>query len=131
MRILNLFYFAVVMSLLITCQAPTATITLDADDFEKMLEQTPNPQLIDVRTLSEYAQGYLSGAILIDVRKPSFESLIQQLDATRPIFVYCRLGRRSLEAAKILEKNKFVTVYNLEGGIVEWNEKGKAIKFFH
>jgi len=81
-----------------------------------------------VRTYSEFAQGYLSGAILIDIKEPTtFDSLINQLDRTRPVFVYCRIGKRSMDAAKILEKKKFTKVYNLGGGIIEWKEKGKAV----
>jgi len=103
------------------------TTTLDSDLFEKTLDQTPDPQLVDVRTHTEFAEGHLPGAILMDIREKTFDSLIQQLDRSRPVFVYCRLGRRSLEAAKILEKNKFKRVYNLDGGIIAWKDRGKAV----
>ena len=121
-----IFYMAVVICLVISCQS-SVTTTLEADLFETTLAQTPDPQLVDVRTLSEYFEGHLHGATLIDVKEATFEDLIQQLDRKRPVFVYCRLGRRSLQAAKILEKNKFQTVYDLGGGITAWKEKGKAV----
>ena len=98
MKMLNLFSFAVVIFLTTMCR-PFVTTTLDADLFEKTLKQNPHPQLVDVRTFGEYAEGYLPGAILMDIRKPSFDSLVCQLDRTRPVFVYCRTERRSLEAA--------------------------------
>ena len=126
MKKMNLFFFAVVIGLITMCSS--VITSLDAEHFDEKLKQTPNPQLVDVRTFSEFAQGYLSGAILIDIRKPtSFDSLINQLDRTQPVFVYCRLGRRSLDAAKILEKKKFTKVYNLRGGIIEWKEKGMEV----
>jgi len=123
---LSFSLFAVVICLMTMCR-PFVTTTLEADLFEKTLKQTPNPQLVDVRTYSEYAEGYLPGAILMDIKEPSFDSLVCLLDRNRPVFVYCRVGRRSLEVAKALEKNKFKIVYNLDGGIVAWKEKGKAV----
>ena len=128
MKILNLFSSALIICLMTSCR-PMVTTTLEAELFEKMLQQTPNPQLVDVRTPKEYAEGYLPGAILMNVRDASFDSMIRQLDKNRPVFVYCRLGKRSMEAANILEKNKFKIVYNLEGGIVSWKEKGKPVVY--
>jgi len=126
MKMLCFSLFTVVVYLTTACQS-LVTTTLEADLFEKTLKQTPNPQLVDVRTYSEYAEGHLSESILMDIRKPSFDSLVCQLDRNRPVFVYCRLGRRSLEAARVLEKNKFKLIYNLDGGIVAWEEKGKTV----
>ena len=126
MKMLSFSFVAGVICLMTTCR-PFVTTTLEVDLFDKTLKQTPNPQLVDVRTYSEYAEGCLPGAILIDIKQPSFDSLVCQLDRNRPVFVYCRVGRRSMEAAKALEKNKFKIVYNLDGGIVAWKEKGKAV----
>jgi len=105
----------------------SAITTLEANLFEETLNQTPEPQLVDVRTPAEYAEGHLPGAILIDYGEASFVSLIDQLDRSRPVFVYCRVGRRSLDAATVLEKNKFTVVYNLDGGIIAWKDQGKAV----
>jgi len=116
------------MCLLVACR-PLVTTTLNAELFEEQLNKTDNPQLVDVRTLAEYAVEHISGAILIDVRKENFVDQIEQLDRSRPVFVYCRRGIRSLEAATILERNKFHVVYNLEGGIIEWKDKGKRVVF--
>ena len=118
--------FCFMICLLTACWS--VTTSLESDLFEKEVNQTPEPQLVDVRTLAEYRDGHLQGAILIDIREATFDSLIQQLDRERPVFVYCRSGRRSLEAAKILEKNNFKIVYNLDGGIIAWKEKGKPVE---
>ncbi len=126
MRMLNFSSLVVAICLMAACRS-FVTTTLEADLFEKTLNQTPNAQLIDVRTPKEYSEGYLAGAILMDIKAPTFDSLIHTLDKTRPVFVYCRSGKRSLEAANILEKNKFKVVYNLDGGINAWKEKGKPV----
>ena len=123
---LNLISFAAVNLLITACYSVTTSV--DADLFEKTLNETPTPQLVDVRTFEEFREGHLVGAMLMDIRRTTFISQIQRLDKTRPVFVYCRSGRRSLDAAKILEQYKFTKVYNLEGGINEWRTKGKPIK---
>ena len=126
MKTLNLFIFAIIVCLAPACR-PLVTTTLEADLFEKTLGQESNPQLVDVRTYKEYMEGYLPGSVLMDIKETTFDSMIDQLDKTRPVFVYCRSGKRSLEAASILEKNKFKVVYNLEGGIIAWKNKGKPV----
>ena len=126
MRILNFFSFIIIICLTSSCR-PFVTTTLEVDLFEKTLVQTSNSQLVDVRTYKEYMEGYLPGAILIDIKETTFDILINQLDKNRPVFVYCRSGKRSLEAANILEKNKFKVVYNLDGGINAWKSKGKPV----
>ena len=127
MKMYKLINLLVVICLSNSCRS-VVTTTLEVDIFEKTVNKTPEPQLIDVRTPAEYANGHLPGAILIDVKEATFVSLIKELDNSRPVFVYCRSGRRSLEAAKILEKQGFKIVYNLEGGIISWKEKGKAVE---
>ncbi len=109
---------------LISCHSYVTT-SMDADLFEQTLNQTPNAQLVDVRTPEEFKQEHIPNAIMIDIKAETFEQLIQNLDRDRPVFVYCRSGKRSLQAANILEKNKFKTVYNLDGGIIAWKDKGK------
>jgi rhodanese-related sulfurtransferase len=126
MKKLNIIGFMIAVSMVISCRS-FVTTTLEANLFEKTLNQTPNPQLVDVRTPQEYSEGYLPGAVLIDIKAETFDTKIRTLDKTRPVFVYCRSGKRSLEAANILEKNKFKVVYNLDGGIIAWKEKGKAV----
>ena len=115
------------MCFIVSCQSSLVTTTLDADSFEKNVNQITEPQLVDVRTLAEYSEEHLPGAILMDVKDTAFYLQITQLDKERPVFVYCRSGKRSLDAAAILEQNKFKVVYNLKGGIIEWKEKGKDV----
>jgi rhodanese-related sulfurtransferase len=126
MKILNIFGLAVMACMMSTCRSKVIT-SLEAGSFEETLRQTPHAQLVDVRTPQEYAEGHLAGSVLMNIRESSFESLIRQLDKERPVFVYCRAGKRSLDAARILEKNKFKLVYNLEGGIIAWKNKGKPV----
>ena len=54
--------------------------------------------IIDVRTPEEFAAGHLDGALLIDIKNPSFDAEIAKLNAAASYIVYCRSGNRSAQA---------------------------------
>lgn len=73
-------------------------------------------QVVDVRSLEEYDNGHLPGAILINVSEDTFDNKVDVvLSKDKPVLVYCRTGVRSSTAAKKL-KEKGYNVYNLVGG---------------
>lgn len=84
-------------------------------------------QLIDVRTPEEYSEGHIENSQNIDYKSPTFGEDILVLDKTKPVVVYCKSGKRSGNSSKILMKAGFVKVYDLEGGILEWKEKGLEV----
>lgn len=103
--------------------------SVDADEFEKTISRD-GVQLLDVRTEAEFSEGHIASDKVknIDYRQPDFiEQADGELDKGRPVAVYCRSGRRSLDAAKMLAKRGF-EVINLKGGILEWQEKGKPVR---
>jgi len=100
--------------------------TIPVDSFEKILSTIVQVQLIDVRTPEEYAQGHLKNAVNVDINSDDFESRIQKLDKTKPVLVYCLSGGRSGRAASKMEDMGFSTVYNMQGGIMQWRSAGKA-----
>jgi len=84
-------------------------------------------QLVDVRTQQEFDAGHLAGAVLIDVKQDGFiDRAVGQLDAARPVAVYCRSGRRSADAAAQLAARGY-RVTNLEGGILAWQQASKPV----
>ncbi|MXV38419.1 rhodanese-like domain-containing protein [Flavobacteriaceae bacterium Ap0902] len=78
--------------------------------------------LLDVRTQKEFDSGYIKDAIHIDVKEDDFVDKIQKLDKNKTVYVYCRTGKRSLEASKILKDNGFHHIKNVKGGIKAWNK---------
>lgn len=103
--------------------------SVDADEFEKTISRN-GVQLLDVRTEAEFCEGHIASDKVknIDYRQPDFiEQAYGELDKGRPVAVYCRSGRRSLDAARQLAKRGF-EVINLEGGILEWQERGKPVR---
>ncbi len=89
-----------------------------AEEFLKLLEETPNAVLLDVRTPAEFASGKVKGATNIDIYSPSFGTAISKLDKNKTYFVYCRSGARSGQACNVMADQGFEKLYNLAGGIV-------------
>lgn len=80
--------------------------------------------VIDVRKPSEYAEGHLKNAQLLDfLDEPAFDEGIKKLDKTKHYYIYCRSGRRSHNAAEKMQKLG-LTVYDMRGGILSWNRQG-------
>ena len=86
---------------------------------EKFVEAVKDTtvQLIDVRTITEYNQGHLKGAKKVDFLRPiEFQSYFEDKDTLQPVYLYCRSGNRSMNAAKYLKKRGFKEIYDLRGG---------------
>jgi len=82
--------------------------------------------LLDVRTLSEYSDRHIDGAINIPVddlqsRAPEVSRLTGG-DMKKPIVVYCGSGKRAARAKTILQSQGYDAVTNL-GGIDDWDRK--------
>lgn len=83
--------------------------------------------LIDVRMPSEYAAtGVVDGAKLITFLKEDgtinaefIDEVAKNYSKDSNIAIMCRSGKRSLAAAKMLEKNGFNDILNLDGGMNE------------
>jgi rhodanese-related sulfurtransferase len=78
-------------------------------------------QLVDVRTPNEFKMGHINKALNINYYDQDFSQQISKLDKSKPIYVYCRSGVRSKYSSEILKKLGFKNIYNLKGGILNWN----------
>ncbi len=78
--------------------------------------------VLDVRTDEEVAEGYIRNARQLNIMAPQeFMEGLDGLDTSKPYYVYCRSGNRSGQACAIMQSRGFSKVYNLKGGIMEWN----------
>ncbi len=90
--------------------------------FQEKLSQDPDSYLLDVRTPDEYQAGHLEGAHLLDwLNQKDFKKESGNIDKTKTVYVYCRSGRRSNEAANYLA-NEGYKVVDMKGGILAWTD---------
>ena len=83
--------------------------------------------ILDVRKADEFAEGHITGAILIDQFQSDFLEQAQvKLHKDKTIAIYCRSGRRSANAAGKLADVGYKRV-NLKGGILAWKEANMPV----
>jgi len=100
-------------------EEPNNWQTITAQEAYRMMNELENYILLDVRTLAEFTEIRIDGAILI----PDFE-IRQRAEAELPdknavILIYCRSGRRSASSAAALAELGYKNVYDF-GGILYW-----------
>lgn len=98
-----------------------------APDFKRLVD-AGSRIILDVRTPEEVAQGCIANASTINLYDQDFEEKINLIPKDKEICVYCKVGGRSAEAVKILEKNGFNKIYNLRNGILEWENEGFPVE---
>ena len=124
------------MKKLLTCLLATLGLTTacakqnfentDVQGFAELIADT-NVIVLDVRTAAEFAEGHIQRAILIDQGQSDFvEKAKATLPTDKKIAVYCRSGRRSANAARILADIGYQCV-NLKGGIIAWQEANMPV----
>lgn len=73
---------------------------------------------LDVRTQKEFERGHIEGAVHIPV--DSLRERMNELDKSKPLYVYCGVGLRGYVAYRILVQEGF-KVSNLAGGMTLYN----------
>lgn len=136
---LKLIYLATVSFIFVSCaaqnnsvedkntsaqnEAPTVEETvckaISTEEFKEGIG-AGSVQILDVRTPQETAQGKIDNAIEINYYDADFKSRVAQLDRDIPVYVYCRSGGRSAQAAQVLKDLGFAVIYDLKGGFMNY-----------
>jgi len=86
--------------------------------LNQKLHNEEDIQLVDVRTVEEYADFHLKSSF---IPMNILHENIHLISRDKPVIFYCETGSRSASAIKILqEKYHFDNLYNLQGGLREW-----------
>lgn len=93
---------------------------LNPIEFDSIIKSGKG-MLLDVRTQGEFDNEHIKNSGQLNYYAFDFKKKLLLLPKDEPVYLYCTTGYRSEKAAKILTKNGFTHVYNLEHGIMEWN----------
>jgi rhodanese-related sulfurtransferase len=77
---------------------------------------------IDVRETSEWKSGHIGGSRHIPLG--TLTDVLSSIPRDRDVVLICTSGHRSSRACDLLERNGFVNVYNLAGGVSAWQSPG-------
>lgn len=104
----------------VQAQDNTAGKTVSQNKFQRLLKKK-NTILLDVRTEVEYKAGHIPGSKQIDFLKTEdFKKEVAVLDKSKPYLLYCRSGKRSKEAMKVMKEMGFTKLFDLRGGFSSW-----------
>lgn len=107
------------------CKMPVSEAEIDADTFNKMIA-TGNTDVIDVRELHE-----LPSVNEFDHTRIPLAQLAENSSMIKAenVIAFCQSGRRSLQAAKILNGifGNRKKIFSLRGGIVEWKKQQQTV----
>ena len=86
---ITFIYLSIILS---SCQAQTSKNIqlLEAPAFAEKIKNTPNAQILDVRTPQEFAGDHIENAKNINWLNADFATNAATLNNTKPVFVYCK-----------------------------------------
>jgi phage shock protein E len=103
-----------------------ATKKVDPVEFSEVIAQ-PGVIILDVRTPEEFNAGHIANAININVADSKFSSEVSKLDKNATVAVYCRSANRSAVATKEMAELGFTDMYDMQGGIIDWEAAGGPV----
>ena len=108
------------------CSKPASEV-LPPVKFGELIESGAKLTLLDVRTPEEYRSGCIPGAVNFDVQSAEFLKNVEgSIPPGSKLAIYCRSGRRTVDAARILSGAGY-EVSDLEGGILAWEKAGLPV----
>lgn len=81
-----------------------------------------NALVLDVRDDAEFAAGHIANATHIPLAQMAARINEIKKYQNKPILVNCQRGGRSAKVCSLLREAEFTQVYNLQGGLVAWQE---------
>ncbi|MCF0143026.1 MAG: rhodanese-like domain-containing protein [Parasporobacterium sp.] len=94
---------------------------IDIEEAKKIFESSTDDSyiILDVRRADEFADGHIPGAINLANEDIGTEQPDILPDKAQTIYIYCRSGRRSKEAAAKLAAMGYTNIIEF-GGILDW-----------
>lgn len=106
----------------------SASPNVNAEDAAALLHSdSAGVYVLDVRTPGEFAQGHVPGAHNLDFFAANFRQAIRALPRNKTILLYCRTGRRSASALRLLREAGYGDVAHMHEGFEGWKAAGLPI----
>jgi len=106
---------------------PVGTVPeVTASTLATQLERGEAPQLVDVRTQSEFRAGHIAGAVNVPITEVRERLGSLALDAGRPVVAICLSAHRSIPAVRVLQQAGFEAAH-LAGGMIAWRAAGLPV----
>lgn len=102
---------------------------LDPIQVFERIQRQPTHFLLDVRTRGEFSEVHATSAINIPLDQLNVKNISANwgVSLDTPIYVICRSGGRSYQAALLLKAAGFKDVYNVSTGTIGWVDQGLPI----
>ena len=100
-----------------------SAVNLGVAEFQAKTQEA-DVVILDVRTRGEFNEGHIANSINIDFESDTFLNEISKLDKSKTYAVYCRSGNRSGQAVAKMTNEQFISLYNLNGGVIDWAGAG-------
>jgi rhodanese-related sulfurtransferase len=96
---------------------------ISVEELKAKLDSGEKINLIDCREPHEYEEANLGGRLI-----PLGKIQTMQIDEIEDlkdeeVYIHCRSGKRSQMACMVLDQMGFKNTYNVDGGILAWQEK--------
>lgn len=95
--------------------------SINSSQAERLIKNNNDLLILDVRRPNEFKESRIINSINIPVEEIEWEVDELQKFKDKPILVYCKVGVRSSVACTFLEEEGFSNLYNLRGGILDFN----------
>lgn len=102
--------------------------TISLDEWKNLYDNNKDYIILDVRTPEEFNEGHIENAINVNFYDTNFKEQLMELSKDKKYLIYCRSGARSFKTLSLMNELEFNTVYDLESGILAWNNKGLEIE---
>jgi phage shock protein E len=96
-------------------------------DYRNQYFSSAPHTLVDVRTIWEYHQGHVPGAVNIPLHE--LNERMQEIPQDKPVIVICASGNRSQDGSMIVAGAGHPQVYNLQGGTMIWMMNGLQLEY--
>ena len=94
---------------------------IDVRQLQELINEFYDFQLIDVREPEERNITHLGGEL---IPTDTIPENMGKISRQKPVIVYCRTGKRSVDAIFFLQTEYgFDNLYNLKGGIHAWSDE--------